>query len=85
LQALLILAEAGAVKMSYKLTPCAFKNYGRLCAEGFIDNKPLATHMITLKFASPYAPAETKLVFDETPDGYSEPIRLCVAKRGGAS
>jgi endonuclease YncB( thermonuclease family) len=32
LQALLTLAEAGSLKMSFKLTPCAYSNYGRLCA-----------------------------------------------------
>jgi endonuclease YncB( thermonuclease family) len=55
LQALLTLAEAGAVRMTYKLTPCAYaNNYGRLCAEATIDGKPLAAHMIKLGFASPY-------------------------------
>ena len=48
LQALLILAEAGAAKMSFKLVPCAYANYGRLCAEATIDGKPLAAHMIAL-------------------------------------
>jgi endonuclease YncB( thermonuclease family) len=33
LQALLTLAEAGSLKMSYKLVPCATSNWGRLCAE----------------------------------------------------
>jgi len=42
LQALLTLAEAGSLKMSFKLTPCAYANYGRLCAEATIDGKPLA-------------------------------------------
>ena len=42
LQALLTLAEAGSLKMSFKLTPCAYANYGRLCAEATINGKPLA-------------------------------------------
>ena len=54
LQALLTLAEAGSLKMSFKLVPCAYANYGRLCAEATIDGKPLAAHMIALKFAAPY-------------------------------
>ena len=54
LQNLLILSEGGAVKMSFKLVPCAYANYGRLCAEATIDGKPLAAHMIGLKFAAPY-------------------------------
>ena len=54
LQALLTLAEAGSLKMSFKLTPCATNNWGRLCAEATIDGKPLAAHMIALKFATPY-------------------------------
>ena len=55
LQALLTLAEAGSLKMSFKLVPCAYaNNYGRLCAEATIDGKPLAAHMIALKFATPY-------------------------------
>ena len=54
LQALLTLAEAGSLKMSYKLVPCATSNWGRLCAEATIDGKPLAAHMIALKFATPY-------------------------------
>jgi len=54
LQALLTLAEAGSLKMSYKLVPCATSNWGRLCAEATIDGKPLAAHMIALKFAAPY-------------------------------
>ena len=41
LQALLTLAEAGSLKMSYKLVPCATSNWGRLCAEATIDGKPL--------------------------------------------
>ena len=48
LQALLTLAEAGSLKMSYKLVPCATSNWGRLCAEATIDGKPLAAHMIAL-------------------------------------
>ena len=54
LQALLTLAEAGSLKMSFKLVPCAYANYGRLCAEATIDGRPLAAHMIALKFATPY-------------------------------
>jgi endonuclease YncB( thermonuclease family) len=54
LQALLTLAEAGSLKMSFKLVPCAYANYGRLCAEATIDGRPLAAHMIALKFAAPY-------------------------------
>jgi len=54
LQALLTLAEAGSLKMSYKLVPCATSNWGRLCAEATIDGKPLAADMIALKFAAPY-------------------------------
>src|SRR5262249_10324854 len=37
------------------LTPCAFANYGRLCAEGMLDGKPLAAHMINLGLASAYS------------------------------
>ena len=54
LQALLTLAEAGSLKMSYKLVPCATSNWGRLCAEATIDGKPLAADMIALKFVAPY-------------------------------
>jgi endonuclease YncB( thermonuclease family) len=54
LQALLTLAEAGSLKMSYKLVPCAYANYGRLCAEATIAGQPLAQHMIKLGLASPY-------------------------------
>ena len=54
LGALLMLAEAGSIKMTYRLVPCAFANYGRLCAEGSVDGKPLAAHMIKLGFASSY-------------------------------
>ena len=54
LGALLMLAEAGSLKMSYKLVPCATSNWGRLCAEATIDGKPLAADMIALKFAAPY-------------------------------
>ena len=42
----------GHVKL--ELVPCATRNYGRLCAEGTIEGKPLATHMIRLGLASPY-------------------------------
>jgi endonuclease YncB( thermonuclease family) len=54
LQNLLILSEGGAVKMSFKLVPCAYANWGRLCAEATLDGKPLAQHMIRLGFASSY-------------------------------
>jgi len=54
LQNLLILSEGGAVKMSFKLVPCATSNSGRLCAEATLDGKPLAAHMIKLGFASSY-------------------------------
>ena len=40
--------------VKFSLTPCAFANYGRLCAEGTIDGKPLAAHMIARGLASPY-------------------------------
>ena len=40
LGALLMLAEAGSIKMTYRVVPCAFANYGRLCAEGSVDGKP---------------------------------------------
>jgi len=43
----------GQVKL--ELVPCAYYNYGRLCAKGTLDNgKPLAEHMIALKLAVPY-------------------------------
>ena len=42
----------GQVKL--ELTPCAFANYGRLCAEGTIDGKPLAAHMVARGLASVY-------------------------------
>jgi hypothetical protein len=42
LRALLILAEAGALKMAYKFVPCDNPNYGQLCATTTIDGKPLA-------------------------------------------
>ena len=54
LQTLLTRAEAGSIKMSYKLVPCAYANYGRLCAKATIDGRPLAAHMIKLGLASPY-------------------------------
>ena len=54
LQALLILAEAGSLTIRYTIVPCAYANYGRLCAQASIDGKPLADHMIGLGFASSY-------------------------------
>jgi endonuclease YncB( thermonuclease family) len=42
----------GQVKL--ELVPCATTNWGRLCAEGTIEGKPLATHMIGLGLGSPY-------------------------------
>jgi endonuclease YncB( thermonuclease family) len=42
----------GQVKL--ELVPCATANYGRLCAEGSIDGKPLAAYMISRGLASPY-------------------------------
>ena len=41
-------------RVKLELVPCATSNYGRLCAEGTIEGKPLATHMIGLGLASPY-------------------------------
>src|SRR5262245_63115322 len=41
-------------QVELKLVPCATSNYGRLCAEGSINGKPLATHMIELGLGSPY-------------------------------
>jgi endonuclease YncB( thermonuclease family) len=37
-----------------EIVPCATSNYGRLCARGTIEDKPLAQHMIQAKLASPY-------------------------------
>src|SRR5262245_41697895 len=37
-----------------ELVPCATHNYGRLCAEGTIDEKPLAAHMVALGLGSSY-------------------------------
>lgn len=41
-------------QVKLEIVPCAFHNYGRLCAEGTIDGKPLAAHMIARGLASPY-------------------------------
>ena len=41
-------------QVQLKLVPCATSNYGRLCAEGSINGKALATHMIGLGLGSPY-------------------------------
>jgi endonuclease YncB( thermonuclease family) len=41
-------------RVKLELVTCATSNYGRLCAEGTIEGKPLATHMIGLGLASPY-------------------------------
>ena len=41
-------------QVKLELVPCATSNYGRLCAEGSIDGKPLAEHMIARGLASPY-------------------------------
>jgi len=57
------LARAQAAKLELEriiasvkldLVPCATSNYGRLCAEGSIDGKPLADDMIARGVASPY-------------------------------
>jgi len=42
----------GQIKL--ELVPCATSNYGRLCAEGSINGKPLAAHMIARGLASAY-------------------------------
>ena len=42
----------GRVKL--ELVPCAASNYGRLCAEGTIDGKPLAEYMISRNLATLY-------------------------------
>ena len=42
----------GQVKL--ELVPCATSNWGRLCAEGTIDGKPLAEYMISRNLATPY-------------------------------
>lgn len=41
-------------QVSLKLVPCTTANWGRLCAEGSIDGKPLAQYMIMHGLASPY-------------------------------
>src|SRR5262249_49726155 len=41
-------------QVKLELVPCATSNYGRLCAEGTIDGKPLAAHMIARGLASAY-------------------------------
>src|SRR5215471_16505599 len=40
--------------VALQLTPCATANYGRLCAQGSIDGKPLAAHMIGRNLAASY-------------------------------
>src|SRR5262249_49619983 len=40
------------VKLELELVPCATANYGRLCAQGTIDEKPLAAHMVALGLGS---------------------------------
>src|SRR5262245_11335629 len=42
LRTLLILAQAGALKMDFKLVPCATANWKGLCATATLDGKPLA-------------------------------------------
>src|SRR5262249_22716647 len=41
-------------QVKLELVPCATSNWGRLCAEGSINDKPLAAHMIARGLASPY-------------------------------
>src|SRR5262245_42943873 len=41
-------------QVKLEIVPCATANYGRLCAEGSFNGKPLATHMIALGLGSPY-------------------------------
>jgi hypothetical protein len=46
--------ERVIAKVELKLVRCATANYGRLCAEGSINGKPLATHMVENHFGAPY-------------------------------
>jgi len=41
-------------QVKLEIVPCATSNYGRLCAEGTINGKPLAQHMISRNLAVPY-------------------------------
>ena len=41
-------------RVSLRMVPCAYSNYGRLCAEGTLDGKPLAAHMIAHNLAASY-------------------------------
>src|SRR5262245_66062768 len=41
-------------QVKLELVPCATANYGRLCAQGTIDEKPLAAHMVALGLGSSY-------------------------------
>jgi endonuclease YncB( thermonuclease family) len=43
-----------------ELVPCATSNYGRLCARGTIDDKPLAEYMIERKLAVTYICTPTR-------------------------
>ena len=54
---------AGAAKLELKriigqikleLVPCATSNWGRLCAEGSIDGRPLAEYMINRNLGASY-------------------------------
>jgi len=41
-------------RVKLELVPCATTNYGRLCAEGTINGKPLSEHMIERGLGTAY-------------------------------
>jgi micrococcal nuclease len=41
-------------QVKLELVPCAYANYGRLCAMGTINSEPLAAHMIRHNLGVPY-------------------------------
>jgi hypothetical protein len=42
----------GQIKL--ELVPCAYYNYGRLCAKATVNGEPLSEHMIKAELAAPY-------------------------------
>jgi micrococcal nuclease len=47
-------------RVTLKLVPCATANYGRLCARGTIDDKPLAEYMISRGLGTAYICTPTR-------------------------
>src|SRR5262249_49658444 len=53
-------------QVKLEIVPCATSNYGRLCAEGSINGKPLAKHMIALGLGSPVRMLARRMSNQET-------------------